>query len=1129
MNGKNIASRITIRRRYVRSVDLLRDVDDPDALDGYVITPSVREAAVRILAGLSPESRQRAFRVVGPYGAGKSAFGVFLAQLFRQGIRGTAMALLSEATGDSHDVGRWRPVMISGRRVSFSRELLRVLINDCERRSSTTFTRLKVRAKSLLDRDGSLDVHEVTSLLGEIAAQVRSETGEGLLLLVDEMGLLLEYAAANIDIEDPSIFQAVAERAGGRAGANLAIVGFLHRRFADFVAGMGGWIEAEWSRSSERYEELAFGGSIEQSLFMLARAIVPSQGHSNEVVRRAEDIYKEAVNRRLFVAPLEEVVEIAPCLYPLHPAAIITLSLAIRRFGQNERSLFGFLQSLEPAGLKRFSDSTAYGPDHWYMVPSVFDHLAGTFNEANLGERARRWSLAFDALAGAADLSQDYLVVLKTVALVAVLEPVPGFIANCRNIAWSLDIGEAKAQSVLDELAKRNLIYRRPHRGDYSLWSNSSVDLSHWLDEAKSKIRAPERLDHLSSVVTTNRPAVAHRHYHETGMLRTFQVQLWTGKKPGRRKTDGLILVAPVYLGDHKEKVLRDASSTVIDDPLALVCARKVIPADLKWAHELAIWRWIQDNCQELKVDELARVEVSERIAATEQALTHATALLSSASSSREETWWFGGEPIPLPPGELSGLFSDLCDKAYRHAPILKNELINRSKLSTAVASARTRLLDRMLTCVDQPQLGMEGTPPERTIYLSMFHASGIHRQDTRGNFNFIAPDSEDPCHWMPVWECIGNRLNSGEAVSFAELMDELAIPPYGLRQGPALLAITAFILASRDNIAVLERNSFQPELSAAHFMRLAKSPGNFKLKSLREDASERGIVNAMATGLRVIGKCKATVSGVSEKLYAWYNGLPSHAIKTTSVSATAVDVRAVLRKASEPGSLFFVDLPSACGAVTANGRVDVEHFIKTLNSALSELQNATPLIRSKAVTATLQAFGEPDLCALRNHIQNEFAPHRGHLTDYRLGVFLDRATNGNLSTDRWLDGLAGHLTGQRPDNWADDELDKFEFEIRVVADSLSNWLAMANTKQDRSTDLTRVHVISIDGREQAVVVRRDRPNPYLERRLTALREALGKDPNAVELLGQLLAECADAEHTHKDTAEVQIKEVDKT
>ena len=103
-----IASRIAIRGRYVRSVDLARDVDDPEALEGYVITSSVREATIRIVAGLSAESRQRAFRIVGPYGAGKSAFGVFLAQLLRDRGSGHAMELLSEATGSSVEVTPWQ-------------------------------------------------------------------------------------------------------------------------------------------------------------------------------------------------------------------------------------------------------------------------------------------------------------------------------------------------------------------------------------------------------------------------------------------------------------------------------------------------------------------------------------------------------------------------------------------------------------------------------------------------------------------------------------------------------------------------------------------------------------------------------------------------------------------------------------------------------------------------------------------------------------------------------------------------------------------------------------------------------------------------------------------------------------
>ena len=1119
----SIASRVAVRRRYVRSVDLARDIDDPDALDGYVVTPSVRDAAVRILAGLSAESRQRAFRVVGPYGAGKSAFGVFLARLVRERGCGPAMALLSEANGGPVEVAPWRPMIISGRRVSFARELLRVVASGCECGSkgpTRSLANLQASAGAMLDHDGVIDARAVADLLAELAARLRSRTGEGLLLLVDEMGRFLEHAAAHHATEDPSIFQALAERSGGRAGADLAIVGFLHHRFADYVAGLGGWLEAEWSRSSERYEELSFGGSTEQSLFMLARALKPSRRHTAAVRRRAEALYGQAADRWLFAVPRADVVEVAPHLYPLHPAAVAALALAIRRFGQNERSLFGFLLSLEPAGLTRFAHSTPYGADHWYLLPSVFDHLAATLGESAGRERARRWSLAFDALTSAAALPPEHRDVLKTVALVAVLEPLPGLAADCAAIAWSLGIGIEDVQPILDELTRRSLIYCRPHRGDYSLWSTSSVDLSRWLDEARTMVRAPERLDEISSRLTAARPAVAHRHYHQAGTLRTFDVALWSGEEHGKRRADGLILVAPVYPGEDRERVLRAAAAAVEGDPVALVCARTVTREDLEWAHELALWSWVKDNCQELKVDELARAEVDERIAAAEQALMRATAVLSSASSVRDETWWRAGERVEIPQEGLSALLSDLCDRAYDRAPTLKNELINRAKLSSAAASARMRLLERMLTCEDQDGLGMEGTPPERTIYLSLFHASGIHREDGHGGLAFRAPDPEHPHRWRPVWDRVTERLDRDEAVSFGELMEDLAAPPYGLRAGPALLLVAAYILALRDNVAVMERNTFQPELSVGHFMRLAKSPGRFALRSLHERANRSGAVQVLATRLEVIGACRPTVAGILEKIYAWYHALPPHALKTSSVSETAVAVRGALRKACEPGQLLFHDLPAACGAVAQSGSFDVERFGESLNAALLEIDEATPSLRLRVEAALSTAFGVGDVAALRRQIEEDYEPFRLYLTEYRLRAFIERALNAAAS-ERWLDGIAGHLTGQRPDNWSDGMLDKFEFEAREVAGHLAKWLALVRTRQAGATDLRSVHVVAIDGDVQVLHVRRDRPSPEIEARLSAVREALGDEPRAMEVLGHLIAEYA--EHRTTQTEDVEV------
>ena len=262
-------------------------------------------------------------------------------------------------------------------------------------------------------------------------------------------------------------------------------------------------------------------------------------------------------------------------------------------------------------------------------------------------------------------------------------------------------------------------------------------------------------------------------------------------------------------------------------------------------------------------------------------------------------------------------------------------------------------------------------------------------------------------------------------------------------------------------------------------------------------------------------------MSAISERLYNWYNDLPRHALTTALVSAITVEVRGALRKASEPGRLLFHDLPSACHAVATNGAVDVQRFVRSLDNALLELQEATPSLRSRATAAALYAFGARNLEALRDQIRTDYGPHRLDLTDYRLRAFVERASNMDAPPDRWLDGIAGHLTGSRPDNWVDETLDKFDFEIRFVAGNLAKWLALARTTQARRGDLRSVHVVGADGQQQVVVVHRDRPNPVFEAQLTAVRKVLANEPRALEMLAQLLAEYADSYNVPSDKKEV--------
>src|SRR4051812_40055801 len=72
---------VTVNSRFARSVSLLRDFESAGALDGYILTPVGRDVLGRLEVAFSGQSATRAWTLTGPYGSGKSAFALLVAQL----------------------------------------------------------------------------------------------------------------------------------------------------------------------------------------------------------------------------------------------------------------------------------------------------------------------------------------------------------------------------------------------------------------------------------------------------------------------------------------------------------------------------------------------------------------------------------------------------------------------------------------------------------------------------------------------------------------------------------------------------------------------------------------------------------------------------------------------------------------------------------------------------------------------------------------------------------------------------------------------------------------------------------------------------------------------------------------
>ena len=565
-------------------------------------------------------------------------------------------------------------------------------------------------------------------------------------------------------------------------------------------------------------------------------------------------------------------------------------------------------------------------------------------------------------------------------------------------------------RKALADLEKRGALHRRESQADWSLWSHSSVDLDQWTDKAKGAVPEMRRLDQELSLVTSLRPIVAQRHYHRTGTLRSFAVQIGEKSDETDSGADGLVVVRPRYPDEDPAQVRQEAAQTSKRlGSLAVVRVQPITSGHLAIARDLACWRWIRATCGELRIDDFARAEVERRIRDLENAARGHLLPFGQASAAEPGVEWLHeGEVVRIESrAGLNRFLSDVCDRVFDKAPILRNELVNRDKLSSAVAAARMRLLGLMLDEEEKEFLGLEGAPPERTIYLSMFHASGMHKvMGDRPQFR--DPGLRDPLGWGPAWRRIDGMAQGGESVGVDAVISGLAAPPVGLRAGPALLLIAAYMLHHRESIALMERGSFQPEITKAHFMRLAKSPKHFALRRIGEIENTE-VLGSLVEGLSIWADERpgTDVKEVVEALYRWWAHLSEFARSTRTVGPTAQSVRTVMRKAREPIKLMLEQLPRACNALGADG-IDVQRYTEQLDVALTELGDAMPRLRSQIEASVLHAFGTRDLSELRTQMALDYEDHRLELGSYECRAFVDRALKHDVDDAAWIDGVAG-------------------------------------------------------------------------------------------------------------------------
>jgi len=1091
----SIASLFKLDARFVRSVNLERDFNDARALDGYVLVPTLEAAIDRIVSGLRPSSGQRAWRITGDYGAGKSSFGVALARLL-SGDKQTPPWLEKALSSRRHGVEKPRmfPVLVTGSREGLAAALSRALLAAIDALHRDVVPAELQRIKKRVLRAKTDDRAALEALTEFCSFVVSKRKRTGVLLVIDEMGKLLEFAALHPDRSDVYLLQQLAEHASRSGDRPLVVVGLLHQGFRAYADALPVAAQQEWAKVAGRFEEILFDQPLENVAALAVRAlnITPTAVDRDLMRASASELRKSASLGWYGAATLHTANVDGAGIYPLHPTVLPVAVRFLRRFGQNERSFFGLLLSDEPFGVQAFSHR-APGPKTWYRVSDFYDYVRANWGHS-LGGRSyqSQWLRIVEIIDGSLDLSDSDRDLLKTVGLLNLLDS-DDLRATAESIAVCVGISDSAAADAVKRLREARMLFDRGSTGGLCLWPHSSVDLERARELAEQALGPVDRVSPLLAAELDTTPVVARRHYVERGTLRHFEVRYVAASQARDAlrtplAADGLLLILlPDTRAEHAQALQYAQCDEVRARPEVIVGVSDPVSGLAGVVQDVQCWQWVLRNTPELTHDRYAAAEVVRQVEAAKLALAERASRFvgfANGASAVQMRWFHCGLASPIYSArELLRRVSEVCDDLYADGPFVTNELLNRRSLSSAAARARTLLIEAILERADKEGLGLPTAkaPPERAVYLSILQAGRVHRAVGR-SYAIAEPANKDPLNLKPSLRRIRDILRTaGDGrVTAAAIMAELRRPPYGIRDGLIPLILAIYVKAHEHELAFYEDGAFITRLTGAEFLRLTKAPDSFAIQYCRVEGIRSEVFEQLLAvlDLTVPADRSPELLDVVTPLCEFAARLPPFTARTNRTSARSRAVRDALVRAEEPGPLLFVQLPRACGlpefdTSRSPGGQRVTEFVAVLRGALDELRDAYSALLQRIVAAIGHSFGlDARLESLRAPLARRAQAVMTCVREPRLKGFCLRLADAMLPADRWIESVASFVREKPPERWLDGDEAAFAESLAALADTFRRVESMAFGRDGvDNPSAVRVVLTRADGTERNQVL----------------------------------------------------------
>lgn len=1047
--------------KYIPSVNIEQTVFDEQS---YIITQNARCVVGNIVNSFN--SGIHSFNMIGSYGTGKSNFILAL----EHSLKNPGYSL-AENNGQFNGFKDFEFLKIVGDYASISSVLSEHLLQ-------------KYQSKNIFDT--------LQAFYNDVLANQKF-----LIIVIDEFGKILEYAANNNPEKELYTLQKIAEFVNDSSN-NIILLTTLHQNFSSYAKGLSESQRNEWIKVKGRFGEVVFNEPVEQLLHLAAARL--EKKSSKKLNNSFEKLFEIAKESKFISSTFK--YEIAEKLYPIDIFAAQALTLAIQRYGQNERTLFSFLETQGNGSLNEFEEH----PCKTYNLADVYEYAIYNFYSylSEVNSDSSSWSamrVALEKVEGLLDLEHISAAskIIKSIGLLNLF--------GSAGVTMPRDKLETYAESALGienpkellELLERHQIIRFAiYKSQYVIFDGTDVNLEYELLKAAGRV--PRSKDIVSKLTKSfDLPyEFANSIYYKKGTPRYFQYCI--SEQPisisPTNEIDGFINL--VFNSDHMavDNILENSSK----------CEDAVLFAYFKHTDSIIDHIWEIDKLEyviEFAIDDKDTVAQREAksLLSYEKELLNNCVLNSLFSFKKDVVWIYKGQILDITnKTSFNKMLSSICDDVYFQTPTFINEMVNKHKPSGAMSQARIKLFEKMLDESDVADLGfdLDKFPPEKTIYKTLLQNTGIHRMQFRA-YSLMAPNEKS---FMALWNNCEEfmRSTADKPKKIGELSKILKTRPFKLKQGFIDLWLPTYLIIKKNDYSLYDSNdTYIPVINREVLDILQKSPNDFSVKAFNVEGVKLDLFNQYRRFVGVNGDAEFSTNSLIETIrpfLVFYNNLDKYAKHTKKLNKnSSIRFRDVLAKAKDPEKTFFEDLPRALGlkeSQLAENEEVLKRYVELIQSAIRDLRSCYIGLIDRLENAIINALNlkSTDFSSYQKELAIQYSSVKTHLLTNKQKAFLSRVSTTTTDRKTWFESISYIVLDKKLENLLDEEEEYLIDNLIFSFKNLLKYVDISKYNLDEGSKFFRVELISKEGELQPQVITL---NSKKESKVTELEAKISK------------------------------------